>query len=46
MAYTNDWLPSRLPFMRKAIDSTRGKIAAVVASMTIWAGGGIQRAGP
>jgi D-xylose transport system substrate-binding protein len=42
-AYTKDWLPSEAYlFMLKAIDSTQGKIAAVVASNDGLAGGAIQ----
>jgi len=42
-AYTRDWLPSEAYlFMLKAIDSTQGKIAAVVASNDGLAGGAIQ----
>jgi D-xylose transport system substrate-binding protein len=41
--YTKDWLPSEAYlFMLKAIDSTQGKIAAVVASNDGLAGGAIQ----
>ena len=41
--YTKDWLPSEAYlFMLKAIDSARGKIAAVVASNDGLAGGAIQ----
>src|SRR6266446_529822 len=42
-AYTKDWLPSEAYlFMLKAIDSTDGKIAAVLASNDGLAGGAIQ----
>jgi D-xylose transport system substrate-binding protein len=42
-AYTKDWLASEAYlFMLKAIDSTQGKIAAVVASNDGLAGGAIQ----
>jgi D-xylose transport system substrate-binding protein len=42
-AYTKDWLPSEAYlFMLKAIDSTQGKIAAVLASNDGMAGGAIQ----
>jgi D-xylose transport system substrate-binding protein len=42
-AYTKDWLPSEAYlFMLKAIDSTQGNIAAVVASNDGLAGGAIQ----
>jgi D-xylose transport system substrate-binding protein len=42
-AYTKDWLPSEAYlFMLKAIDSAKGKIAAVVASNDGLAGGAIQ----
>ncbi len=42
-AYTRDWLPSEAYlFMLKAIDSTQGKIAAVVASNDGLAAGAIQ----
>src|SRR5437879_9603997 len=42
-AYTKDWLPSEAYlFMLKAIDSTHGQIAAVVASNDGLAGGAIQ----
>jgi len=42
-AYTKDWLPSEAYlFMLKAIDSTQGKIAAVVASNDGLAAGAIQ----
>jgi D-xylose transport system substrate-binding protein len=41
--YTKDWLPSEAYlFMLKAIDSTQGKIAAVVTSNDGLAGGAIQ----
>jgi len=41
--YTKDWLPSEAYlFMLKAIDSTRGNIAAVLASNDGMAGGAIQ----
>jgi D-xylose transport system substrate-binding protein len=42
-AYTKEWLPSEAYlFMLKAIDSSQGKIAAVVASNDGMAGGAIQ----
>jgi len=42
-AYTKDWLPSEAYlFMLKAIDSTQGNIAAVLASNDGLAGGAIQ----
>ena len=42
-SYTKDWLPSEAYlFMLKAIDSTDGKIAAVLASNDGLAGGAIQ----
>jgi D-xylose transport system substrate-binding protein len=42
-AYTKDWLPSEAYlFMLKAIDSSQGNIAAVVASNDGLAGGAIQ----
>jgi D-xylose transport system substrate-binding protein len=42
-AYTKDWLPSEAYlFMLKAIDSSQGKIAAVLASNDGLAGGAIQ----
>jgi D-xylose transport system substrate-binding protein len=42
-AYTKDWLPSEAYlFMLKAIDSSRGNIAAVLASNDGLAGGAIQ----
>jgi D-xylose transport system substrate-binding protein len=41
--YTKDWLPSEAYlFMLKAIDSSKGKIAAVLASNDGMAGGAIQ----
>jgi D-xylose transport system substrate-binding protein len=41
--YTKDWLPSEAYlFMLKAIDSSQGNIAAVVASNDAMAGGAIQ----
>jgi D-xylose transport system substrate-binding protein len=41
--YTKDWLPTEAYlFMRKAIDSSQGNIAAVVASNDGLAGGAIQ----
>jgi D-xylose transport system substrate-binding protein len=45
-AYTKDWLPSEAYlFMLKAIDSSQGKIAAVLASNDGMAGGAIQALG-
>ncbi|HKV63477.1 MAG TPA: substrate-binding domain-containing protein [Candidatus Acidoferrum sp.] len=44
--YTKDWLPSEAYlFMLKAIDSSQGKIAAVLASNDGMAGGAIQALG-
>src|SRR5258706_3667925 len=44
--YTKDWLPSEAYlFMLKAIESSQGKIAAVVASNDGMAGGAIQALG-
>jgi D-xylose transport system substrate-binding protein len=44
--YTKDWLPSEAYlFMLKAIDSSHGKIAAVLASNDGMAGGAIQALG-